>query len=87
MRVELRAILRSLCSRIENKKAESNYAHQMPALSIKQTLQPASELMHRSSQLVLLSRIDGDAPRAARISAGRLDSSRAGFFQTFEAAL
>ena len=42
--------------------------------------------MHRSSQLILLSRIDGDAPRAASISAGRLDSSRAGLFQTFEAA-
>ena len=38
--------------------------------------------MHRSSQLILLSRIDGDAPRAANISAGRLDSSRAGFYQT-----
>ena len=37
--------------------------------------------MHRSRQLILLSRIDGDAPRAANISAGRLDSSRAGLFQ------
>jgi hypothetical protein len=44
----------------------------------------ASELMHRSRQLILLSRIDGDAPRAANISAGRLDSSRAGFFQTLK---
>jgi len=37
--------------------------------------------------LILLSRIDGDAPRAANISAGRLDGSRAGLFQTLEAAL
>jgi hypothetical protein len=35
-------------------------------------------MMHLSSQLILLSRIDGDAPRAANISAGRLDGSRAG---------
>jgi len=55
--------------------------------AIKQILQLASELMHRSRQLILLSRIDGDAPRAANISAGRLDSSRAGFFQIFEALL
>jgi len=47
-------------------------------------LQLASELMHRSSQLILLSRIDGDAPRAASISAGRLDSSRAGLCQTLK---
>jgi len=43
--------------------------------------------MHRSSQLILLSRIDGDAPRAANISAGRLDSSRAGLFQLVKRSL
>jgi RNA recognition motif-containing protein len=44
--------------------------------------------MHRSSQLILLSRIDGDALRAAKnISAGRLDSSRAGLFQTLKRSL
>jgi hypothetical protein len=51
------------------------------------TLQLASELMHRSSQLILLSRIDGDAPRVASSSAGRLDSSRAGLFQTLKRSL
>jgi RNA recognition motif-containing protein len=51
-------------------------------------LQLASELRHRSSQLILLSRIDGDALRAAKnISAGRLDSSRAGLFQTLKRSL
>jgi cold-inducible RNA-binding protein len=34
-----------------------------------------------AASLILLSRIDGDAPRAASISAGRLDSSRAGLIQ------
>ena len=43
--------------------------------------------MHRSSQFILLSRIDGDAPRAANISAGRLDSSRAGLFQLVKRSL
>jgi len=62
-----------------------NYSH--TTLSLNKTLQLGSEPMHRSSQFILLSRIDGDAPRAASISAGRLDSSRAGFFQTFEALL
>jgi hypothetical protein len=35
-------------------------------------------------ELILLSRIDGDALRAANISAGRLDSSRAGLFSTLK---
>ena len=43
--------------------------------------------MHRSSRLILLSRIDGDAPRAPSISAGRLDSSRAGLFQLLKPLL
>ena len=43
--------------------------------------------MHRSRQLILLSRIDGDALRAANSSAGRLDSSRAGLFQTLKRSL
>lgn len=43
--------------------------------------------MHRNSRLLLLSRIDGDAPRASRTSAGRLDSSRAGSLTTTEVAL
>jgi hypothetical protein len=51
-----------------------------------QTFALASELRHHNSQLILLSRIDGDALRATNISAGRLDSSRAGLFSTFEAA-
>ena len=54
--------------------------------TVKPGLQLAPQLRHHSRQLILLSRIDGDAPRAASISAGRLDSSRAGLFQHFEAA-
>jgi hypothetical protein len=42
-------------------------------------LQLGSYIGHLSSQLILLSRIDGDAPRAKKtIRAGVLDSSRAG---------
>jgi len=37
-------------------------------------------LRHHKLLLILLSRIDGDAPRAQTISAGRLDGSRAGLF-------
>jgi hypothetical protein len=55
--------------------------------SVLKILQHDPKTRHRSKQFTLLSRISGDAPRATKISAGRLDSSRAGLFQTSEAAL
>ena len=54
--------------------------------SVLKILQHDPKTRHRSKQFTLLSRISGDAPRATKISAGRLDSSRAGLFQSFEAA-
>jgi hypothetical protein len=54
---------------------------------INQLLQLASEVTHRSNQLILLSRIDGDAPRATNISAGRFWIVREqASVKTFEAA-